>query len=86
VTRDRIKQALVDDGEAQDERQAGLIICTLSRELGMRDRDYLRQVMRYEKTSAWEKDNYRIEAAYRDMVRELLGATTETRGGSAPSP
>jgi uncharacterized protein (DUF433 family) len=86
VTRDRIKQALVDDGEAQDERQAGLIICTLSRELGMRDRDYLRQVIRYEKTSAWEKDNYRIEAAYRDMVRELLGATTETRGGSAPSP
>ncbi len=77
VTRDRIKRALVDRGEAQDERQAGLIICTLSRELGMRDRDYLRQVIRYEKTSAWEKDNYRIETPYDDMVRELLAAGAE---------
>lgn len=73
VKRDDIKNELVKRKEARDEGQAGIILTTISRELGVRRRDYLRQVIRYEKPNPWEKENYRIEAEYKDMVSELLG-------------
>ena len=72
VTRDRLKQELVANGEAADEGKAGFAVTGISRELGFMDRDYLRQVLRYDKPQPWEKENYRIEEAHQPMVRELL--------------
>lgn len=78
VTRDDVKQELIRQGEAQDERQAGLVTATISSGLGMRDHDYLRQVIRYDKSRPWRKENYRIEERYKGMVREVLAELGET--------
>ena len=78
VTRDDVKQELIRQGEAQDERQAGLVTATISSGLGMRDHDYLRQVIRYDKSRPWRKENYRIEERYKGMVREVLAERGET--------
>lgn len=72
VTREEIKQELIRQNEAEDERQAGLVTATMSSGLGVRDRDYLRQVIRYEKPEPWMKDDYRIEERYKPMVRRVL--------------
>jgi len=81
VTRDDIKQELIKQGEAKDERQAGLVTATMSGGLGVRDRDYLRQVIRYDKPQPWEKENYRIEERHKGMVREVLAELDETASG-----
>lgn len=72
VTRDDLKRKLVAEGEAEDEGKAGIIITGISREIGFEDRDYLRQVIRYDKPQPWEKDNYRIEQEYHTLVRGVL--------------
>ncbi len=72
VTRDLLKQELVAEGEATDEGKAGVYITSISRELGFKDRDYLRQVIRYDKPQPWEKDNYRIPDDYQSLIRRLL--------------
>ena len=78
VTRDRLKQELVTQSEADDEGQAGMMITGVSRELGFKSRDYLRQVIRYDKPRPWEKENYRIEEDHEQMVRELLEELAST--------
>lgn len=35
-------------------------------------RDYLRQVIQYDKPNPWEKENYRLEPRYKDMVKRIL--------------
>lgn len=72
VTRDLLEQELVSRGEATDEGNAGIYITTISREPGFKDRDYLRQVIRYEKPQPWEKDDYRIPEEYQPLIRKLL--------------
>jgi len=72
VTRAMIKQELIKQKVAEDEGKAGIIITTLSRELGIMSRDYLRQVISYNKLSSWEKENYRVEETYKDLVRTVL--------------
>lgn len=72
VKRDEIKKELFKRKEARDEGQAGRILTTISRELGFKDRDYLRQVIRFDKPNPWEKENYRIEEKYKSMIKELL--------------
>ncbi len=72
VKREEIKNELIKKKEAKDERQAGLILTTISRELGIKQRDYLRQVIRYDKPLPWEKEDYRIEEKYKNMIREIL--------------
>jgi len=72
VTRDMIKAELIKQKEAEDEGNAGIILTTISRELGIKRRDYLRQVISYEKPLPWEKDNYTIKDSYKDMVRQIL--------------
>ncbi len=84
VRREEIKNQLIKIEEVKDEGRAGLILTTISRALGIPQRDYLRQVIRYEKVSPWEKENYRIEEKYKDMIRELLDELTMRKKGSGP--
>jgi hypothetical protein len=73
VTREMIKQDLIQRGEAVDEGKAGIILTTISRELGIEQRDYLRQIIQYERPSpSYGKDNYRLIDKYKDMVKSLL--------------
>lgn len=72
VTRDEIKARLVEENEAEEEGQAGHVLSTISCALGMPARDYLRQVIRYDKPEPWLKDNYRIPEEYKGLVRDVL--------------
>ena len=72
VTRDNIKKEMIKNNEAQDENKAGLILTTISRELGIKKRDYLRQIIQYERPNPWEKDNYQLAEEYKEMVKALL--------------
>lgn len=72
IKRDEIKNELTKRKEAKDEEQAGKILTTISRELGINHRDYLRQIIRYDKPNPWEKENYRIEEKYKGMIKDLL--------------
>jgi len=74
VNREMIKKELLRKGEAKDDRQAGIILTTISREIGIAKRDYLRQIIRYEKdpSKPWEKENYRLVEHYRDLVKNIL--------------
>lgn len=72
VTREKIKEKLIKEGEAPDEGKAGIVLTTISREIGIAERDYLRQIIAYERPNSWEKENYKLVEKYRDMVKELL--------------
>jgi len=72
VTRDMIKDELIRRGEAPDEGKAGIILTTISREIGIKQRDYLRQVIAYDRPNPWEKDNYRIVDEYKPLVSKVL--------------
>lgn len=72
VTREIIKRELLKRGEANDEGKAGIILTTISREIGIAQRDYLRQIIRYDKPNPWEKENYRLVDDYRDLVKSIL--------------
>jgi hypothetical protein len=72
VTRNMIKEELLKRGEAEDETSAGKIITTISREIGIEKRDYLRQILRYDKISEHQKENYRISEEYKQLVKEIL--------------
>ncbi len=72
VTREIIKKELVNRGEAENEGKAGTLLTTISKEIGFKSRDYLRQVIRYEKPNPWEKDNYTLVEKYRELIREIL--------------
>ncbi len=73
VSRDDLINRLVESKEAKDERQAGFIVTTISRELGMAKRGYLRQLIKYERPEGnWIKDNYRVADEHRGLVEGLL--------------
>ncbi|MFA0834574.1 MAG: endonuclease NucS domain-containing protein [Methanobacterium formicicum] len=72
VTREMIKKELINKENVSDEGKAGLILTTISREIGFANRDYLRQIIEYDKPNPWEKENYKIIPEYRDLVKELL--------------
>jgi len=72
VTREMIKNELKRRGEAADEGKAGIILTTISREIGIEQRDYLRQVITYDRPNPGEKDNYRIVQEYKSLVRQVL--------------
>jgi hypothetical protein len=76
VKREEIKKELIKRKIAKDESLAGVMLSTISKELGMKSRDYLRQIIKYERgtNEEWEKDNYRINSEYKDLIIELLGA------------
>lgn len=72
VTREMIKEELIKKGEADDEGKAGRILTTISKEIGYAPRDYLRQIIQYDKPNPWEKENYRLIEDYKDLVRSVL--------------
>ena len=72
VTRKMIKEELIKKGEADDEGKAGRILTTISKEIGYAPRDYLRQIIQYNKPNPWEKENYRLIEDYKDLVRSVL--------------
>ncbi|GAB4240059.1 MAG: hypothetical protein Kow00109_15090 [Acidobacteriota bacterium] len=82
VTREDIKSELVRRGEAPDEGKAGTILTTISGAIGLKKRDYLRQVIAYDRPGpqSWEKDHYRIVSEYRELVQDVL------RGLKPPGP
>jgi hypothetical protein len=76
VTREIIKKELINKGEAVDEGKAGTILTSISREIGIEARDYLRQIIQYDKPydkpNPWEKENYRLPERYKELVRNTL--------------
>lgn len=74
VTREMIKNKLIAMGEASDAGSAGIILTTISREIGMKQRDYLRQLIAYDRPNPWEKENYRIIDGYRSLVEQVLSS------------
>ncbi|MGB4644460.1 MAG: hypothetical protein WBH76_01015 [Dictyoglomaceae bacterium] len=77
VTREMIKKELMKRGEASDEGKAGIILTSMSKEIGIKSRDYIRQVIRYDRPNPWEKENYRLVDKYKDLVKEVLDEVTE---------
>jgi hypothetical protein len=74
VSREMIKAELVEKGEASDEGKAGIILTSISREIGIAQRDYLRQVIAYDRPNPWEKDNYRLVEQYKPLVARVLSS------------
>jgi hypothetical protein len=72
VTREMLKEELINRKEAEDEGKAGIIISTISREIRLKRRDYLRQVIQYDKVGTSRKENYRIEEKYKELVKNVL--------------
>lgn len=72
VTRETIKKELVNKGEAVDEGKAGIILTTISREIGIEARDYLRQIIQYDKPNPREKENYRLSEKYKELIQNIL--------------
>lgn len=79
IARDKIKKELIKREEAQDENKAGLILTTISRELGIKKRDYLRQIVQYDRPNPWEKENYRLVEKYKELVKNLLDELNHMR-------
>ena len=74
VKRDDIRNELLKTKEADDEEQARVILPTISRELGIKYRDYLRQIITYERDveRRWEKNNFQIKERYKELVKNIL--------------
>lgn len=83
VSRDEIIKQLCKRGEAKDEGQAGTMTSSISKELAIEKRDYLRQVIRYDR-GAYPKDNFWISDEYKALVRELLDEVDTTKNVSQP--
>jgi hypothetical protein len=72
--RDQMKKEFVKLGAAEDESQAGYFLALISNQLGHKRKDYLRQVINFEPNpnAPWEKDNFKINDDYIDLVKEVL--------------
>jgi hypothetical protein len=71
VTREMIKNKLIQEKEANDEGKAGRILTVISKVIGLKENDFLRQIIRYNKSNS-EKENYRIPEEYRKLVENVL--------------
>ncbi len=73
VTREQLRKEFVLRGGAEDESQAGYFLALISSQLGFLWNDHLRQVIHYEfPNHPWEKDNFRINDEYVDLVTNVL--------------
>jgi predicted type IV restriction endonuclease len=73
VTRELIIEEL---GSKDPEiKRPGTVLSTISREIGYDKRDYLRQIIKFDRVEGAEhiKDNFRIEPRYRNLVKSILG-------------
>lgn len=73
VTRDQLKQKLLELGEVEDLTRAGFALSVISGQINMQKNDFLRQVIGYGyPTYHWEKDNYQIREGYRSVVEAIV--------------
>lgn len=73
VTREELKQKLVEYNVVADPAKAGYAITGISVQIGMQKNDFLRQVIGYDYPNrSWEKDNYSIRADYWPVLTEVL--------------
>lgn len=73
LTREQMRKEFVKSGAAPDERQAGYFLALISNQLGHKWKDYLRQIIHYEFPNyPWEKDNFKINTEYKEIVKEVL--------------
>jgi len=72
VTRKMIMNELIKRGEARDEGKAIKFVTVISRVIGYKGNDFLRQVIRYDKIGPQERENYRIPEEYKELVRKVL--------------
>jgi hypothetical protein len=72
VSRDTIKQQLVEKHFADTLQKAGYQLSVISGQFGRAENDFLRQVIDYDyPTNPWEKDNYHIRDGYREFAQQL---------------
>lgn len=80
VTRDQMRKEFVKMKAATDESQAGSFLSLISGQLGHEWKDYLRQVIHYERpNNEWEKDNFSIRTEYKPLMEEILNELSENK-------
>ncbi len=73
VTRAQMRKEFVKLGGAPDESQAGYYLSLISVQLGLKEKDYLRQIVRFDSPNKkWEKDNFEIREEYLHLVKKVL--------------
>lgn len=76
VSRTELKKEFLRVGGdlvGSDTQQAGIFIALISNQLGQKRKDYLRQLIQYDyPNNEWEKDNFRINSQYRELISRLL--------------
>lgn len=73
LTRDQLKREFIEFDPSYDESKVGYYLTLISRQLGMKKNDFLRQVVAYDYPKHhWEKDSFSIRDQYRDLVEETL--------------
>jgi len=73
VTREDLKKKYLEYEPDADESKIGYYLTPISSQLGMKKNDFLRQVIKYEYPKhEWEKDNFQINAEYRELVKQLI--------------
>jgi hypothetical protein len=73
LTREELRQELVNNKEADNLSQAGYFSALISQQLSHEWKDYLRQIIHYEYPNfEWEKDNFSIPENYKSLVQEVL--------------
>lgn len=78
LTRVQMRKEFARNGAADNERQAGYFLALISNQLGHKWNDYLRQVIHYEFPNyPWEKDNFKINDEYKELVKEILEKLNE---------
>jgi hypothetical protein len=74
VSREQLKDELVNFGEAENTRDAGYFLSLISSQIGMAKNDFLRQVIGYSYPDyPWLKDLYFIKEEYTDLVKQVIG-------------
>jgi hypothetical protein len=74
VTREQMRKEFVALNGAPDDSQAGYFLALISSQLGLKKRDYLRQIISFEYPNKhWEKDNFSLRPEYKQLVGEVLG-------------
>ena len=76
ITREELKNEFIKVGGdlgGHDAKQAGIFIALISNQLGQKKNDFLRQIIMYDYPNyAWEKDNFRLNPRYIDLVTEVI--------------
>jgi hypothetical protein len=81
LSRDELKEEFLRQNPSVEPNKAGFSLSVSSGQMGMKENDFLRQVIGYEyPTYEWEKDNYFIRPEYRRLVIDVL-ASTHRDGG-----